>query len=129
MKVGMNHGTARWAGLLACMALGCLATPAPEGSGTVDDAQRHEPLANDDSPSSFVEGLACGSSADCGRRFYCKYADGQCVGSGTCEVRPRACTRDFAPVCGCDDQTYANGCSAAAAGISIQNTGECGARD
>jgi hypothetical protein len=45
--------------------------------------------------------------------------------SGTCKVKPQGCTTDYTPVCGCDDHTYSNACSAAAAGVSIQATGEC----
>jgi hypothetical protein len=45
--------------------------------------------------------------------------------SGTCQNRPRFCTLQFDPVCGCDGKTYSNACSAAAAGISIIHDGEC----
>jgi len=127
MMVGMLNQVARWFWPMTFTTLGCLAAPAPDGSA--DDSQRHDPGAVEEVATSFVAGLPCTSNADCGLRFYCQYADGQCGGAGTCEARPRACTREFAPVCGCDDETYANVCVAASEGISIQDTGECRAAE
>jgi hypothetical protein len=126
MKVGMINEARQWSWMFAFTVFGCLATPAPDGSAPHDDNQRREPGLTEESTPSFIEGLPCAGAPDCGRRFYCKYHDGQCGGSGTCEARPRACTQIFAPVCGCDDETYANACAAGSAGISIQDTGECG---
>ena len=133
MKVGLVNEVARWFGFCALATAGCLATPAPEGSrasegASIDEHPRHEASASDESAMSFVAGLPCASSWDCGRRAYCQYPEGQCGGSGTCAPRPRACTKIFAPVCGCDDQTYASACAAAGAGVSVQDNGECGAR-
>jgi hypothetical protein len=59
---------------------------------------------------------------------YCKYEKGVCGRgdqSGTCERRPEICPRILAPVCGCDGQTYGNGCDAAVAGVSIDYQGKC----
>jgi Kazal-type serine protease inhibitor domain len=127
MKVGMMNDACRWAFLFAFVGWGCLATPVPDGAAA-DDDQHRGPAVAEEVSASFVEGLPCDAAADCGRRLYCRYPDGQCGGAGTCEARPRACTQIFAPVCGCDDETYASACAAASAGIGIQDTGECGAK-
>lgn len=53
--------------------------------------------------------------ADCGRSD----APGQCA------VPPEFCIEIFAPVCGCDGQTYPNSCFAQAAGVSVDFSGSC----
>lgn len=65
----------------------------------------------------------------CAEDEFCKLPDGSMCGAadatGTCEPRPEGCTADWVPVCGCDDKTYSNACSAAAAGVSVAYAGEC----
>jgi hypothetical protein len=74
---------------------------------------------------------ACGGFAGlgCGAGTYCHYElDATCGAAdqmGTCLPQPEVCAEVFAPVCGCDGQTYGNECDAAVAGTSVASIGKC----
>jgi len=60
---------------------------------------------------------------ECSAAEYCNAP--KCA-SGTCDPRPTTPSTDFAPVCGCDVVTYWNADQAAARGVSVGRTGNCG---
>lgn len=58
----------------------------------------------------------------------CVHPIGQCQiadDTGVCRDFPDGCFDIWAPVCGCDRQTYGNECEAARAGAKIAHVGEC----
>ena len=67
----------------------------------------------------------CTSNSDCETGDYCSKSAGDCDGQGTCSPRPEVCPDVWDPVCGCDGQTYANACEAAAAGVNVEYRGVC----
>jgi len=77
-----------------------------------------------------LDGEVCGGlqGLPCGDNEFCNFTDGSCGAAdqtGICEDIPEFCPEIFAPVCGCDDQTYDNECFANGAGVSVASEGAC----
>jgi hypothetical protein len=76
-------------------------------------------------------GAVCGTRGvpPCADGNFCDFPPeslcGRADGPGACTPTPEACIEIFAPVCGCDGQTYDNGCFANAAGVSVEADGPC----
>jgi len=77
-------------------------------------------------------GAVCGGllGLGCEKNEYCDFPiETQCGSgdqTGNCAAIPSACDKSLFPVCGCDGKTYSNACTAAAAGVSVAASGECG---
>ncbi|MDX2309232.1 MAG: hypothetical protein NW216_13400 [Hyphomicrobium sp.] len=78
-----------------------------------------------------ADGAACGSRglAECGQAEFCDYEPAAMCGAadhpGTCRTKPDVCTREYRPVCGCGDKTFANDCERRAAGVGKLHDGAC----
>ena len=75
---------------------------------------------------------ACGVTgmAECPAASFCKRPESMACAkdrAGECVPRPRTCTKEYKPVCGCDGRSYSNPCVADSHGISVRHQGLCGA--
>jgi hypothetical protein len=108
---------------------GCNVGPLPlSGSDApVPDLGAPADLAASPAPDLLVP--ACGGLAGigCPTGFFCEYPAGMCAndGFGLCVRLPDTCGHDWAPVCGCDQKTYADDCLRRRAGVPLLHDGAC----
>ena len=72
------------------------------------------------SAASAAAGHACRQATDCSADEYCAFDPPLCsrgARPGTCQPRPRSCSSQKDPVCGCDGKLYDNACRASRAGV------------
>ncbi len=65
------------------------------------------------------------STCDKAKRSGADDAPSTCVDKKKADPN-RACTEEYAPVCGCDGVTYGNLCEAERAGVLVFTAGKCG---
>ena len=53
----------------------------------------------------------------------CEESREECIDEN--KIKDDACTKIYAPVCGCNDTTYGNACMAENAGVTLWTEGEC----
>jgi hypothetical protein len=63
----------------------------------------------------------------CGANEYCRLPVGSCSPRtwGRCAAVPAFCPFIFAPVCGCNGETFGNSCDAAHARVNVRHNGRC----
>lgn len=96
------------------------------------------PRTSGQCPNTEVPGVAAGPVGSCGpggavamcqTGLFCRYSEaqycGEVSGPGDCAQQPTVCTKEWAPVCGCDARNYSNDCVAHSHGVSIRHRGLC----
>ena len=120
-------------------------TPPPASGPTVDAPVASSPIPDAPPPVAAPvpsgstaagprmspDGKMCGGIAGfrCPDKQFCSFAPESKCGagdmSGTCKPIPDMCTMEYAPVCGCDDKTYATACVAGRSSVSVKHNGAC----
>jgi hypothetical protein len=125
---GRGDGSASGRGDGAAGTGGAAASGNPAGRGSTAG---NGTAAGSGGAASHAPGCGTRGSVQCGADQFCNTEpDTDCGATdrgGVCATKSQVCTDIYKPVCGCDDHTYSNDCTAHAAGVSVKTSGMCGA--
>jgi hypothetical protein len=68
---------------------------------------------------------ACKTNDDCKSEYFCSKNSCDDADEGTCAKKSEICFTLYKPVCGCDNHTYGNSCTASSSGVNVKSEGEC----
>lgn len=119
----MTGNTIRTAWAVAC-ACGLCLSAAVYAAPQVNADRRVERGKNTNTDKKLCGGFA---GLPCDEGEFCYTLPGQCCCDhiGFCVPQVNACPAVYAPICGCDGNTYGNVCEAIVAGVNVDYFGEC----
>ena len=102
------------------------ATTDGAGEGGQESPDASGPDGRSGDPCGGPTGALCPEGQYCQAHVNCGQGPDK---TGICRVRPRECTSEVSPVCGCDNQSHASSCRAAMVGATVRRAGTCNAPD
>jgi hypothetical protein len=103
-----------------------------DGTTYLNDCERVKARVHKDHsgacPDSYSRSCGGFVGKTCIEGYYCEMQDDTCNLAdlvGVCTEVPEMCTREIAPVCGCNGETYSNDCLRRVAGTSLSHVGAC----
>jgi hypothetical protein len=115
--------TRTWPAVFVLSMAACGGSERDPGTVNLPDGGDPHPDGTTDGHCGGLQGKACPEGQ------YCAYtADQKCGAAdatGICTQKPQGCTLQYSPVCGCDQKTHGNACSAGMAGTSVAHEGPC----